>query len=113
MGYTKTISNKSQLVNITGTPQSLADLLGANVPDPDVANRVKIYFIGALIGANAIAWYTEDPDITVAPSNGRPVYSGVIITITKQNFDNFKIVKHSGADFNMFCAQFDHEQETT
>lgn len=113
MGYTKTIKGKSQLVNITDTPQSLADLLGANVPDPDIANRVKIYFIGALIGANAVAWYTEDPDTVVAPSNGRPLYSGGIITITKQNFDDFRIVKNSGADFDMFCVQFDHEQETT
>jgi len=112
MIYTKTVQNKSKIVNITGAAQTLEDLLGT-FPDPSVANTVKIYFIGAMIGANAVAWYTEDAGVTLASGNGRPLYSGGIITVTKVNFTLFRILKNSGPDFDMFCVQFDFEQPST
>lgn len=113
MVYTKTVKGKSQNVTITGVAQSLADLLGVDVPDPDVTNEVKLFFKGTLAGANPIAWCTEDQEVVPAPQTGVPVYVGVEITITKANFDSFKIIKNGGADFDMWCAQFDYETLTT
>lgn len=111
MGYTKTLAGLSKIVSITGTAQTLEDLLGAAV-DADIVNRVELHFIGSIVGVSPVAWYEEDGS-TPAPDNARPLYAGGVIEITRLNFSTFKIIKDSGGNFNMWSVQFDHEQETT
>lgn len=109
MGYTDTVKGKSGNVLITDVAQSIADLISEAI-DPKT-NRVEITFTGGLTGINPIAWITEDPDVTLAPNNGEAVYVGAEITVTEENFPNFKILKHSGGDFNMWLKQLDSEQD--
>jgi len=111
MVYTQTIQGKSKNVLITASAQSIADLISEAIDEE--TNRVQLSFTGGLSGINPIAWVTEDGNVTLAPNNGEPVYVGGVISVTRDNFDTFQILKHSGADFNMWLKQFNYESQST
>ncbi len=110
MPYTDTIAGKSKKVTITAVAQSLEDLIGDPV-EAD-ANRVELSYMGNVTSGAPVAFVTEDPEHTLLSADGEAVYAGAGITITKANFANFKILKSSGADFDMWIKQLDSEQNS-
>ena len=109
MGNTKTVAGKSKKVTITAVSQSIADLISEAIDDS--TRRVQISFIGSITGVAPVAWITEDESHTLTSGDGSAIYAGAVITVTKDNFPHFRIVKNSGGDFQMWLKQLAHEQQ--
>lgn len=104
--YTKPVAGTAQKITVTGTAQTLAGM-GVNIDDD--TNLVTLYPVDQPSGVNELAWYSNDPNHTLAVDDGISYFAFQPIEITKAQFAGFKIIIDSGADKVFFVQQFDSE----